>query len=166
VSHEVFRHLPFPFADGRFPDELGAVALRSVVDGSEPVRSVRHSSENDWSFTDLFTDPNAPGAATVVCVKDLIVQDPSLAETATLPIGHYAERAEPGCAWNIRPEPAVLASTPTGWTIEDPSAQDIRRLLAGVASGDEDYFILDRLQAENDEFYAQVTGPAALICDI
>lgn len=48
-KHEVFRHLPFPFADGRFPDSLGSVVLRTVL--TEPSQSVRSST--------LLTTPGA-----------------------------------------------------------------------------------------------------------
>jgi hypothetical protein len=34
----MFHRLPFPFAHGQFPRELGAVVQRTVLSGDEPAR--------------------------------------------------------------------------------------------------------------------------------
>jgi hypothetical protein len=101
VTHEVFRHVEFPFPDGRFPPNLGAVVQRTVVDGTEPAREVIHTADNTWIVGDGVNDPNLPGAALVACVAPIARVDPAVAELAALPAGHIAERAGIGEPWTI-----------------------------------------------------------------
>jgi hypothetical protein len=54
--------VPFPFPDGQFPSELGAVIQRTVLDGTEPARVVIHADEGGWLVGDGVNDPNLPGA--------------------------------------------------------------------------------------------------------
>jgi hypothetical protein len=102
-EHEVFRHLPFPFADGRFPDGLGAVVLRTVLDGTEPVRQVFHTADNSWSVGDGVNDLNEPGAVVVTCIGQLVDRDPSLAELVDLQPGFEAYRGGRGEPWLREP---------------------------------------------------------------
>jgi len=102
-EHEVFRHLPFPFADEQFPDSLGAVVQRTVLDGTEPVRQVFHTADNSWCVGDGVNDPNEPGAAVVTCIKQFVDQDPSLAELVDLEPGYEAYRAGPDQPWLREP---------------------------------------------------------------
>jgi hypothetical protein len=45
MSHEMFRYLPWPFPNNEFPTDLGAVVMRSVLDGVMPALQVFHDSE-------------------------------------------------------------------------------------------------------------------------
>lgn len=46
---EMFQHRPFPFPDGRFPQDLGAVIQKTVLEGKEPATVVIHTEDNlDW----------------------------------------------------------------------------------------------------------------------
>jgi len=103
MSHEVFRHLPFPFEDARFPAGLGAVVQRTVLDGAEPARAVIHTDEGSWLVGDGVNDPNLPGAVVVVGMVHLVERDSSLAELATLPPGRIAERDSLDDVWHVRP---------------------------------------------------------------
>ena len=98
---EMFRQLPFPFQDGRFPSQLGVVVQRSVMDGKEPARVVIHTDDNSWVVGDGINDPNPPGAATALHMHHLLLSDPTLAELASLPLGHIASRDGPGRPWTI-----------------------------------------------------------------
>jgi hypothetical protein len=60
---EVFQHLPFPFEGGVFPEKLGAVVQRTVLDGHEPAREVVHADDGSWLVGDGVNDPNPPGAS-------------------------------------------------------------------------------------------------------
>ncbi len=80
---EMFQHLPFPFKDGRFPPQLGAVVQTTVVNGKEPARLVIHTNDNSWH------------------IHHVLQADPSLDELAGLPLGHIATRGGPGRPWSI-----------------------------------------------------------------
>jgi hypothetical protein len=98
---EMFRDLPFPFDDGRFPFQLGAVVQRTVADGEEPAREVIHAEDNSWLVGDGINDPNLPGAATVLHMHHVLQADPTLGAMASLPLGHVAKREAPGRPWVI-----------------------------------------------------------------
>ncbi len=100
-SREMFQHVPFPFADGRFPHHLGAVVQTSVLDGHEPAREVIHSDDNSWLIGDGIHDPNLPGASIATHIRHVIDADPTLEEMAGLPIGHIATRVEVNLPWQI-----------------------------------------------------------------
>ncbi|MEV4414355.1 hypothetical protein [Catellatospora sp. NPDC049609] len=102
-DHEVFRHLPFPFAEGRFPDSLGAVVQCTVLEGREPAREVVHTAENSWIVGDGFNDPNLPNAAVVSCMRLVVEQNSTVARLADLPLGHLAYRENPGMPWVVEP---------------------------------------------------------------
>jgi len=78
-DHEVFRHLPFPFKDARFPAELGAVVQRTVLDGAEPVRVVIHTDDGSWLVGDGVNDPSLPGAVLVSGMIHVVERDRCLA---------------------------------------------------------------------------------------
>jgi len=98
---EMFQHLPFPFKDGRFPPQLGAVVQTAVINGKEPARSVIHTDDNSWLVGDGINDPNLPGAAVAFHMHHVLQTDPSLDELAGLPLGHIATRGGPGRPWSI-----------------------------------------------------------------
>ena len=98
---EMFRDLPFPFDNDQFPPQLGAVVQRTVAERREPAREVIHTEDNSWVVGDGVNDPNLPGAATVLHIQHVIQADPSLAELASLPLGHIAKRDQPGRPWVI-----------------------------------------------------------------
>jgi hypothetical protein len=101
VPHELFRHVEFPFPDDRFPHHLGAVIQRTVLTGQESAREVVHTQDNDWLVGDGVNDPNLPDAAVVADISHLAEADPAVAELAALPLGHIAERTDPGLPWAI-----------------------------------------------------------------
>lgn len=98
---EMFRHRPFPFADGVFPQDLGAVVMKTVLDGQRPALHVVHTPDNAWAIADGLGDPNEPGACQVTHIWHVLATDPSLAELATLPVGFQADRDAPGRPWTI-----------------------------------------------------------------
>ena len=103
VTHEVFQHDPFPFPDGRFPRHLGTAVQRTVAEGRLPALTVIHTPDNAWVVLDGINDPNLPGACIVDGMTHLADNDPSLAMTAGLPIGHRADREHPGAPWRAFP---------------------------------------------------------------
>jgi hypothetical protein len=81
VGHEIFRHRPFPFPDGQFPVDLGAVIQRTIFDGDQTARVVIHDDAGSWLVGDGINDPNPPGASLVTGLRHLVDKDPSLTET-------------------------------------------------------------------------------------
>jgi len=99
--NEMFRHLPFPFPDGRFPPQLGAVVQKTVLDGEEPAREVIHTEDNSWLVGDGVYDPNLPGASVATHFMHVLEVDPTLVELASLPIGYIATREGPEQPWRL-----------------------------------------------------------------
>ena len=58
---QMFRFLPWPFPDGEFPRDLGAVVQVTVLDGEMPALLVIHDSEGDRLVGDGFNDLNIRG---------------------------------------------------------------------------------------------------------
>lgn len=98
---EVFRHLPFPYPDGRFPRELGAVVQVTVLTGRRPALEVVHTPDGSWLVGDGVDDPNLPGASVVTHLAHAVERNGSIAGLATMPPGSIARRAAPGSAWVV-----------------------------------------------------------------
>ena len=97
----MFQHLPFPFSGDRFPDALGAVVQRTVLSGELPAREVVHTPDGSWLIGDGVNDPNLPGASVATHVWHAISTNSSIADLATMPPGHIAQRSGPGHRWAI-----------------------------------------------------------------
>jgi hypothetical protein len=97
----VERDIPFPFPDARFPPSLGAVVQRTVASGERQALVVIHDDENDWIVQDGVTDATGPGASIIHHIAHVVDRDPSVAETATLPLGHVAWRRRLEDSWTI-----------------------------------------------------------------
>ncbi len=95
--------MPFPFPDGRFPHELGAVVQKTVSTGQLPALSVIHAASGGWLVGDGVNNPNLPGACAVHCLAHLADLDPTISETVELPSGYAAYRDAVGDPWVIEP---------------------------------------------------------------
>jgi hypothetical protein len=95
------RFVPFPFENGRFPAELGAVVQVTVLEGREPARLVVHASDGSWMVGDGVDDHNLPGASIATHISHVVERDASVAALATLGPGRVARRDGPGWAWEI-----------------------------------------------------------------
>ena len=100
---EMFEVLPWPFPDGRFPASLGAVIMRTVLEGRLPALQVVHTPDNGWAIGDGVNDPNEPGACVATHIRHVLGSDPTLEELARLPPGTEAKREDVGSAWQIIP---------------------------------------------------------------
>jgi hypothetical protein len=98
---EMSRYLPFPFEGDRFPDALGAVVQRTVLEGEQPAREVVHFSAGSWAVGDGVNDPNISGSSVATHIAHAIERNSSIARLATMPPGHVAERSGPDDAWTI-----------------------------------------------------------------
>lgn len=103
MAHEIFQQVPFPFPDGRFPPQLGAVVQRTVADGELPALTVIHTADNSWVVLDGVNDPNLDGACVVGAMVHLVEDDPSLAAVARLDVRHRADRENGDQAWQAFP---------------------------------------------------------------
>jgi hypothetical protein len=101
TGREIFRHLPYPFKDGRFPEELGAVVQQTVLTGELPAREVIHAPDGSWLIGDGVNDPNPPGASVATHIAHAIALNSSIAALASMPPGHIAQRTGPGSPWQI-----------------------------------------------------------------
>ena len=100
-EREMIRHLPFPFEDHRFPNTLGAVVQMTVLSGEQPAREVIHAPDGSWLVGDGVNDPNPPGASIATHIAHAIERNSSIAQLATMPPGHIAQRSGPGDPWRI-----------------------------------------------------------------
>jgi hypothetical protein len=95
------RHLPFPFDNGKFPSELGAVVQKTVLAGEQPAREVIHAPDGSWLVGDGVNDPNAPGASIATHLAHAIERNTAVAELAGMPPGRIAQRSGPDEPWSI-----------------------------------------------------------------
>jgi hypothetical protein len=100
---EVFRDLPFPYPDAKFPADQGAVVQTTVGTGERPALYVAHTPDNDWLVGDGISDPNEPGACVVMGIWHVIEHNSSVATLADLPIGWHAHRSDPRTTWRRSP---------------------------------------------------------------
>jgi hypothetical protein len=101
--NEMFQSRPWPFQGNRFPADLGAVVMKTVLDDGLPVLQFVHSADNSWLVADGRNDPNVPGACVATHLQHVLKNDPSLGELASLPIGHQANRTSVGELWVVEP---------------------------------------------------------------
>ena len=113
-DREMHRVLSWPYEGERFPAGLGAVVQNTVLRGEQPAREVIHTPENDWCIGDGVNDPNVAGACTATHIWHVIEWNSSIADLASMPPGHIAERSGPGQPWTVK----VLV----GWGEDDPPA--------------------------------------------
>ncbi|MGC5054710.1 hypothetical protein ACLQ2S_25030 [Micromonospora sp. DT48] len=100
MTHEVVRGVAWPYPGNRFPQHLGVIVQRTVLEGTEPARSVVHDAEGDWLVSDDVNDPN--GNAVLVCMEHLVAADGTIAELAAMPPGTEAWRPNPGEPWRLQ----------------------------------------------------------------
>jgi hypothetical protein len=98
---EIVQRLPFPFAEGRFPDALGAVVQHTVLSGELPALEVVHAPDGSWLVGDGVNDPNLPGACVATHIAHAVATNSSIADLATMPPGRIARRPGPGQPWTI-----------------------------------------------------------------
>ncbi|HEV3460421.1 MAG TPA: hypothetical protein VG413_00105 [Candidatus Dormibacteraeota bacterium] len=101
MTSEIFPTRPFPFENGEFPHDLGAVVMKTVLEGTLPALQVVHTGENRWAIADGINDPNGIDACEVAHIWHVINQDPSLRPLSHLPIGFQADREAPGEPWTV-----------------------------------------------------------------
>ena len=63
--------------------------------------TVVHTQDNSWLVGDGVNDPNLPRAVVVAGISHIADADASVAELATLPLGHIAERTDPSLPWVV-----------------------------------------------------------------
>jgi hypothetical protein len=101
MNHEMFQYLPWPFPNNEFPADLGAVVMRSVLDGVMPALQVLHDPEGGWAVADGVGDPNDQRALVVTHIRHVTDHDPSLNELATMPPGTEANRESVNGDWEL-----------------------------------------------------------------
>jgi hypothetical protein len=99
----MFRTFPWPFPDDRFPDQLGAVVMKTVASGDMPALQVLHDTDNGWAIADGMNDPNQDGACLVTHIRHVISYNSSIEDLATIPPGTEANRRAVGEPWVLSP---------------------------------------------------------------
>ncbi len=85
----------WPFAD---PPNVVSFTLQQIMDGDAPILLVcRDEEDGSWQFLD--GNPISMADALLVCLKNVLAVDPSIAELADLPIGWQASRATQDHPW-------------------------------------------------------------------
>ena len=92
-----------------FPDNLGTIACRCVVESGAPVLAVSHAG-GDWQMYCRFENHSFESQAAMA--KELVVvhalhlarMDPTLQEVSDLPPDMGAERFAVGAAWTRFPD--------------------------------------------------------------
>lgn len=97
------RVLPWPFENDEFPAQLGAVVMRTVVDGERPALQVVHGPDGSWMVADGIGDPNGDGACIATHFSHVLAQNSSIATLATMPPGTQADREAVGSEWVLSP---------------------------------------------------------------
>jgi hypothetical protein len=92
--------MPWPFTNGEFPARLGAVVMKTVLDGSRPALHVAHFPDGSWAIGDG-DDPNAPDSCVATHIWHAIERNSSIRELASIPPGHVADREAPGSPWAV-----------------------------------------------------------------
>lgn len=95
------RYVPWPFPNDVFPEDLGAVVQRTVLDGVMPALLVEHGHKGDWAVGDGVNDPNIAGSCVATHIWHAIERNSAIAELATLPVGYSATRRWPGDPWVV-----------------------------------------------------------------
>jgi hypothetical protein len=93
----------WPFDD---PPDAEVITLDRILEGRAPILLVTHDDDEGedgcaWQFLDdehVFEDD-----ARVVLLGEIVQLDPSLAELADLPPGHFARRPDPSSPWTRSP---------------------------------------------------------------
>lgn len=98
---EIFRVLPWPYPGGTFPHDLGAVVQLTVLEGLMPALLVVHFDDGSWAIGDGVNDPNEPDASVATHIWHAIDRNSSIAELASIPPGHQANRRWPGDPWVV-----------------------------------------------------------------
>lgn len=102
MNQEMFRYLPWPFENNTFPPALGAVVMRTVLEGARPALQVLHDPEGGWAVADGEGDPSAPGACIATHIWHVVSADPSLAPLAAMPPGTQADRQSIQDPWEFQ----------------------------------------------------------------
>jgi hypothetical protein len=105
------RRRPWPFPGDDFPEDLGAVVQRTVLDGQLPALVVAHAEDGDWMVGDGVNDPNEPGATIATHMRHVVDRDATVGALAELPPGSRADRQTAGDPWVV-----------TGFAYEDDQA--------------------------------------------
>ena len=88
----------------RFPENLGVVACRCVLEHGKPVLFVTHAGGDwqmycHWKNHDFSSQEVQKNELCLVHVEHLLAQDQTLTLLADLPIDMGAERSALGAAW-------------------------------------------------------------------
>lgn len=118
---ELIRRAPHPFPEDRFPDNLGAVAQRTVARGEFPALFVIHDFENDWLIGGGDHDIDDAG---IYHIRHVVDHDPTIEETAKLPVGFMASRSSIDEPWTF--EKHIYARTGVVNTGSPPSVDERR----------------------------------------
>ena len=90
---------PWPYSD---PPNVMAMTLQQIMDGSAPILLVcRDDDDGTWQFLD--GNAVSMADALLVCLKNVVSLDPSVAELADMPIGWQAVRTSGDAPWQREP---------------------------------------------------------------
>lgn len=91
----------WPFYD---PPNVVTITVRQIIDEGLPILCVYHD-EDDGAWQFLTGEAVSMADALVVCLKNIVARDPSIAELADLPLGWMATRYSREDLWHRQPQP-------------------------------------------------------------
>ena len=93
----------WPFVD---PPNVAVFTVRQIIDDGMPILRVCHDEEDGaWQF--LSGEQITMADALLVCLKNVVSRDPSIAELADLPYGWIATRRSCDDPWHRQPQSGV-----------------------------------------------------------
>lgn len=84
----------WPFDEAK---NFGVYTTKQVIEDGYPILLVTHDDDGDWQF--LCGTTNESEDARLVCLKEIVESNPSVAELADLPMGWQAQRDAPDQPW-------------------------------------------------------------------
>ena len=88
----------FPFDDA--PD-TATITCCHITDGHDPILHVSHDVDDGmWQFLCGRSHDTSEGR--IVSLREIYIQDPSVAQLAGMPCGYTADRQDRNAAWDIQ----------------------------------------------------------------
>jgi hypothetical protein len=106
--------------DWKFHDDPNTACFTTshVLSGA-PILRVYHDYDGDWQFHGEATEPAQDDEAKLVCLRDIVDREPSVAGLHDLPYGWRAERASSSTDWTRHKDHSFPSYSDDGYYLED-----------------------------------------------
>ncbi len=107
-------------------DRTTAVFICAHVAAGAPVLYVAHDEDGEWQFMCGADDHDDPSGAQLVCLEEVVAEDPTLNRVARMCVGRRAERTDRTAEWRITdPGEAFIHGciAKYGWSVQGVGAE-------------------------------------------